>query len=96
MVFGVSVPESLIRLACAKAGTDTEAPSDGDALATDKAMAQTVAALLLTPKSISESGFSITADKDALKTYYRSLLQRTGQADEYGILSQITDASDLW
>lgn len=52
--------------------------------------------LLLRPKSISESGFSISYDNDALKNYYAWLCNELGIEDNLNDVSKISDASDIW
>jgi len=52
--------------------------------------------LLLRPKSISESGFSISYDNDALKNYYAWLCNELGIEDTLNDISKISDASDIW
>ena len=52
--------------------------------------------LLLRPKSISESGFSISYDNDALKNYYDWLCNELGIQDNLNDVSKISDASDIW
>lgn len=52
--------------------------------------------LLLRPKSISESGFSISYDNDALKNYYAWLCNKLGIEDNLNDVSKISDASDIW
>lgn len=52
--------------------------------------------LLLRPKSISESGFSISYDNDALKNYYSWLCNELGIEDNLNDVSKISDASDIW
>ncbi len=52
--------------------------------------------LLLRPKSISESGFSISYDNDALKNYYEWLCNELGIEDTLNDISKISDASDIW
>lgn len=52
--------------------------------------------LLLRPKSISESGFSISYDNDALKDYYAWLCNELGIQDNLNDVSKISDASDIW
>ena len=52
--------------------------------------------LLLRPKSISESGFSISYDTDALKNYYAWLCNALGIEDNLNDVSKISDASDIW
>ena len=52
--------------------------------------------LLLRPKSISESGFSISYDNDALLKYYAWLCNELGIEDNLNEVSRISDASDMW
>lgn len=52
--------------------------------------------LLLRPKSISESGFSISYDNDALLKYYAWLCNELGIEDTLNDISKISDASDIW
>ena len=52
--------------------------------------------LLLRPKSISESGFSISYDNDALLRYYAWLCNELGIEDNLNEVSKISDASDIW
>ena len=52
--------------------------------------------LLLRPKSISESGFSISYDNDALLKYYAWLCNELGIEDTLNEISKISDASDIW
>ena len=51
------------------------------------AIAKFIPSLLARPKSINESGFSISWDMDALKYEIE---------DELNVISSISDASDLW
>lgn len=52
--------------------------------------------LLLRPKSISESGFSISYDNDALLKYYAWLCNELGIEDGLNDVSKISDASENW
>ena len=54
--------------------------------------------LMTQPKSISESGFSIT--RQSLTDLYKALLKKWGAKygleDTYGILNTIEDVTDVW
>jgi len=52
--------------------------------------------LLLRAKSVSENGFSIGWDMDALLKYYAWLCNYLGIEDELNTISTITDISDHW
>lgn len=60
------------------------------------AIAKFIPSLLARPKSINESGFSISWDMDALKEYYAYLCNKYEIDDELNVISSISDASDLW
>lgn len=50
---------------------------------------------LLMPNSISEGGYSVSFDKDALTNYYRLLAKRLGKYDDLQT-NRITDISNQW
>lgn len=54
--------------------------------------------LMAAPKSVSESGFSVT--RQELANFYKFLLKKWGDkyglSDTYGILNTIEDVTDVW
>lgn len=58
------------------------------------AIAEFIPQLLLRPKSISEGGYSVSWDVQAIKDYYSFLCKKYTLDDL--ISSSISDASDIW
>lgn len=68
-----------------------------------RAMIDVVAESLLTPytQSVSESGFSVTYNRDNLSKYYMYLCKKYGVTPDDGVvallgISTITDRTDTW
>ena len=62
------------------------------------AMTRFIPSLFLRPQSVSENGFSVPWDFDALKDYYLFMCKKNGIEPDAGAagISTITDMSDLW
>lgn len=66
-----------------RSNLDSEASVTSDNMAKiDVAMANFIPSLLARPKSISESGFSVSFNADGLKRWYSYLAKRYGLRDE--------------
>lgn len=59
-----------------------------------KAMFHLIPIILTSPSSISEGGYSISYDKNALMSYYRYLSAQLGEEDTLTKHPTITDISD--
>lgn len=62
---------------------------------TDKFFYNIIPELLLSPKSVSEGGYSISYDKDAMVAFYRMLTKRLGLSDSLST-NTITDITNRW
>nr|WP_319268323.1 DUF6706 family protein [uncultured Draconibacterium sp.] len=60
----------------------------------DKAIAGFIPQLLLRPKSVSEGGYSVSYDVDAIKEYYAFLCKKYELEDV--LSSRIIDKTDTW
>ena len=74
-------------------GTDAELTEENK-VEVEIAIAGFIPQLLLRPKSISEGGYSVSYDTQAIKDYYAFLCKKYGIENEIG--SSISDASELW
>ena len=52
--------------------------------------------LLFTPKSVSEGGFSITYDKDAMYEFYSMIARKTGMPNEISGKNTVRDITNKW
>ena len=95
--FGIQLSEADLIDISLSDNIDSEGEIDPDnKQLVDLAISGLIPQLLLRPKSISESGFSISYDNDALLKYYAWLCKELGIEDNLNEVSKISDASDLW
>lgn len=52
--------------------------------------------IISSPKSVSEGGFSISYDKDALLKYYSMMAKKLGKPDLINTSNTITDITSKW
>lgn len=94
--FGIKFSDA--DLADVDIGVDiTEEFSEANRADVFKALAMyVIPQFLLRAKAISENGFSISWDNDALKDYYSWICKTFGIEDNINELSSITDQTDAW
>lgn len=95
--FGTSVSKSLMYRITSTYGIDLDADIETiDIKDADICIIDGIVWILAFPSSISESGFSISFDKDGLTKLYKYLLAKYNLSDTANILNTITDITDNW
>ena len=92
--WAVNLSEEMIAFEIQKIGYNASEEMTGE-IKTDELFYNVIPELILTPNSISEGGFSVSYDKDALVTYYKIIAKRLGKSDLLAN-DKIRDASNRW
>lgn len=94
--WSVEVSESLIDAELINVDLNGDSDYNSEAkVKIDKLIYNIIPQLLLAPKSITEGGFSITYDKDAMIAYYRMIAEQLGLPNNLE-KNKIRDRSNLW
>lgn len=89
------VDEDMMDIILLKAGIDPESKVDVDAC--DRAVFGGLSIIVAsTTQNISEGGYSISWNMEAVKAYLSSLARELGEEDPFKIVPKIVDRSNIW
>lgn len=90
------LPPAIIDGALVSVGADPDANfTQSDRQKVDLALLEIIPKLLLTP-DVTEGGYSVKYDRNAISQYYRFLCEKLGVENKLERKPTIRDASDLW
>lgn len=92
-LLGFNLPASLEMEIFVDVSGDDEISVEGIETA-ERSIINIIPLLLAAPKSVSESGFSVT--RGNLLEWYKALLGKYNLPDSFGVLNTISDVTDLW
>lgn len=93
-IWSVEIADDLISLELSGVGLDPDGNMTAE-VNTDAFFYKVIPDILLMPTSISEGGFSLSWDKEALVTYYSMVAKRLGK-DNVLAKNTITDITSKW
>lgn len=95
-LMAVDYPEDLIAFELSKIGLEAEAPLSSE-VNLDLFFYNVLPDVLLRPNSISEGGYSVSFDRNALEKYYNSLCVKLNKANVLtNQNNQIKDITSQW
>jgi hypothetical protein len=92
--FGITMSEADLFDVCSENGSNELTTSNKGEV--ELAIVGFIPQLLLRPKSMTEGGYKVDFDVQAIKDYYAFLCKKYTLADMLNSVSTISDASDLW
>lgn len=93
-IWSVTIPDALIDIELQKVGVDPEEEATSE-INTIDFFYNIIPEILAMPNNVSEGGFSISYDKEALVKYYKLMAQKLGKRD-FIEANTITDISNKW
>lgn len=93
-IWSVSLSDELIQIELAKVNLDSSEAITGESN-TDEFFYNVIPYILSTPKSVSEGGYSVSYDKDAMLMYFKMIASKLGKRDFLNS-NTITDISNRW
>lgn len=93
-LWSVELSDGIIAAELARIELDPSEPISAETNL-DKFFYNVIPDIILMPKSVSEGGFSITYDKDALIAYYKMMADKLGLPNQFS-QNTITDITSRW
>lgn len=93
-IWSVSLSDELIQIELAKVNLDSSEAITGESN-TDEFFYNVIPYILSLPKSVSEGGYSVSYDKEAMMMYFKMIALKLGKRDFLNS-NTITDISNRW
>lgn len=93
-IWSVSLSDELIQIELAKVNLDSSEAITGESN-TDEFFYNVIPYILSAPKSVSEGGYSVSYDKEAMMMYFKMIALKLGKRDFLNS-NTITDISNRW